>query len=596
MRIEQLDHLPPEEREQFARELYGAAVGEVLDRLLAAPDLSIIPATPLYGVYRALATGTIHELYKTLPDLGRQEPGDEEVKREIARRIRLIRRLSTDVQAQSEEWARCKADPAYWIANWGWTRDPERDGLRTIPFVPFPRQVELIEWILERQREHESGYLNKGRKVGASYIVAFLTTWWLLFWSDTTVILSSYSRDALHKQMQPEWCIIEKIRVILRLLPSWQVPASYNEDDHFNFCSVVNPENGSAVAGILPNDENLRSTRASIAFLDEFPFYKDGKNAWTILEDVTPCRIAFGTPSPGSYATELCRAIKTFVFPWTDDPRKPRDFKQRWLAAGDGKTEADFAREHECNTDIAIAQTLIKPEWIDAAQRIRLQPSGETVCGLDPAGLGGDESALARRTGPAVKPLDVWQADVRETTERAVGLTRACGGAYLYFDASGLGSQCRDHLSAMQALGFEWHAIYAQNPPDPIFVGNDTDIATERYADQTTMLWFELAARLERTYRHFHGIDHYPENELLSLPEDDKLREQLLMRSWHWRNGKIKLDDKRKLSKSPDRADAVTLTLSTHLQRIRTVRQPDTVEVVADIDKLMGGDPFDFRF
>lgn len=579
--LDELKRLPMLHQQHVVGSVYDGAVNALVDLLCA--DVDQANAHVLYAVYQALATAKTRTLHKTLSETG---PDDEQpIKAEISRRLARVRDLQT-VEAQQAEMARCAQSPAHWITNWGWTRDPERSGLRTIPFVPFQRQLELIEWVLELQDTGKSGYLNKARKVGASYIVAFIATHQFLFRGAVTVILSSYRKDALHKQNQPDECIIEKIRVILRLLPTWMIPEGYNEADHFNFCSVINPANGSTIVGILPLNDNLRSTRGSIAFLDEFPLYVDAKNAFTILEDVTPCRICLGTPMPGTYSVQLMRTIPTFTFPWTDDPRKPRDFKERWLSAGD-KTEADFAREHECSTDIAGEQTLIAPEWIDAAMNIELEAAGEVVCGLDPAGLGGDEIAFCRRVGP-VATFDVWRSvELTVTSERAMGLGRQYGASCLYFDASGLGVGVRDHFSEA-APAFDWHPIFAQLPADGVFVGDDTELATERYADQTTMLWFELRARLQRTHRHVTGVQLYPHDDLIKLPKDDLLREQLLSRKWQWWSGKIKLEPKQKLRHSPDRADALTLTMSTHIQRTRNRRRLPVAREI-DLDRVMGG-------
>lgn len=612
MRLEDLEQLPPEARAHVARQIYQHTVTTIVERILEE-DPAKLPARPLYGIYQAYATGAMGDLHKTIAELRREQTDDETpaIKREIVRRLGRAYELADDVEAQAEEERKCADDVAYWVKQWGWARDPERDGLRVLPFVPFERQVELLHWIEERIKLREPGYLDKARKVGASYIVAFFATHKWKYADHWTTFFSSYSEGALHTQLKPDECIIEKVRVIQRGLPSWQLPKGYNERDHFNFMSVVNPENGSAIAGILPKGDNFRSTRATVAFLDEFPYYKDAQAQWTDIADVTPTPIALGTPKPGSYANELKKKIKTFIFTWRDDPRKSQElvevefrpgevkmmpkFKADWLAGG-GRTEADFEREHECNSDVTGTQNLIQAEWYDSAVRIRLDAVGECVCGLDPAGLGGDESAFARRVGPVVGPLRTWQSDPRATTEMGAGLTNTRGGDYLYFDASGLGSQCRDYLSEMQNLSFAWWPVYAQNPPPAIFIGDDVQPANERYADMTTMLWFDLAARLEKTHRHFTGQDHYPPHQLIKLPDDDTLREQLLGRRWEWRNGKIKLEDKKKMKRSPDRADAVTLTLCTHLQREKNRPTQKTVSTVEDIDRAMsrGGSSIEF--
>jgi len=39
-----------------------------------------------------------------------------------------------------------------------------------MPFILFPKQVELVNWIIERWQRGESGTVVKARDVGASWI------------------------------------------------------------------------------------------------------------------------------------------------------------------------------------------------------------------------------------------------------------------------------------------------------------------------------------------------------------------------------------------------------------------------------------------
>jgi phage terminase large subunit len=67
----------------------------------------------------------------------------------IARQYRL-RRLKADAWLRGGLSERYRDDPVTWIAHWAVTYDPRKaasDAPTVMPFVPFPRQVEMIAFL-----------------------------------------------------------------------------------------------------------------------------------------------------------------------------------------------------------------------------------------------------------------------------------------------------------------------------------------------------------------------------------------------------------------------------------------------------------------
>ena len=62
---------------------------------------------------------------------------------------------------------------AQFITDWGMTFDPRTPEIglpATIPFVLFPRQIEWIDWQIERWRSRENGLTEKSREMGLSWL------------------------------------------------------------------------------------------------------------------------------------------------------------------------------------------------------------------------------------------------------------------------------------------------------------------------------------------------------------------------------------------------------------------------------------------
>jgi phage terminase large subunit len=74
-------------------------------------------------------------------------------------------------------------NPWDFVIDWGMTFDPRaisEGRIATLPFMMFPRQVELIKWIYESWRMGEDGLVEKSRDFGVTWVaVAFACTEWL---------------------------------------------------------------------------------------------------------------------------------------------------------------------------------------------------------------------------------------------------------------------------------------------------------------------------------------------------------------------------------------------------------------------------------
>ena len=76
---------------------------------------------------------------------------------ENLRRFRMMERARGNLELQGKVLAYYKHHPIEWMKDWCVTFDPRNEPPlpRLMPFIPFPRQVENIEWLLECIHEQE---------------------------------------------------------------------------------------------------------------------------------------------------------------------------------------------------------------------------------------------------------------------------------------------------------------------------------------------------------------------------------------------------------------------------------------------------------
>src|ERR1700733_7433922 len=91
----------------------------------------------------------------------------------FAERVERLKRLRANPQHLATFRLFYRDHPAQFISDWGSTydpRNPERELPSAIPFLLFPRQIEFIDWVMDRWKAGEPGLCEKSRDVGASWL------------------------------------------------------------------------------------------------------------------------------------------------------------------------------------------------------------------------------------------------------------------------------------------------------------------------------------------------------------------------------------------------------------------------------------------
>ncbi len=160
--------------------------------------------------------------------------------------------------------------PVEFIEHWCNTYDPRKVGSGTspnMPFVLFPKQKELIVWFNSLVQDQENGLIEKSRDMGATWCACAFSVWLWVFHPGASVGWGSRKQDLVDRLGDPD-SIFEKIRMLVRGLPSFLKPDGLNDKEHLTFMKCINPSNGATITGEA-GDNIGRGGRKLLYFKDE---------------------------------------------------------------------------------------------------------------------------------------------------------------------------------------------------------------------------------------------------------------------------------------------------------------------------------------
>lgn len=224
-----------------------------------------------------------------------------------------------------------------------------------------------------------------------------------------------------------------------------------------------------------------------------------------------------------------------------------RERKWKGSALWDVKVCGDFPRGAD---DAVIA--LADVEDAQARSGIPVDGAAEKVVACDVARFGDDETVIATRVGDTVRIARTYNGrDTMQTAGHIVDVKRMLGDdARVVVDDTGVGGGVTDRL---RELG---HGVTAFNGGERAFYPDD-------YPNRRSEAWFDFAEALPS----------------LDLDDDEQLAADLTAPTWKMDSAgrrvvERKAETKKRLGRSPDRGDAVLLTLQT---------QPTEPEVIVDV-------------
>ena len=510
----------------------------------------------------------------------------------MARQARLIKLRQNPGGAR--EFYRTR--PRDFINHWVTTFDPR---LATgtlpakLPFVMFPRQEEMVDFLHACLLGEANGLIEKCRDAGATWVCCAFSVWIWLYLPGAAVGWGSRKEDLVDRLGDPK-CIFDKIRMAISALPREMLPKGFSPKDHMTFMKVINPENGATIAGEA-GDNIGRGGRTLIYFKDESAWYERPERIEAALGDNTRVQIDISSVNGLGNVFHRSREAgvewlggdavpgrtNVFVFDWRDHPAKTDAWhaRRRQEAVNKGLLHI-FEQEVNRNYAAAVEGIVIPADWvraaIDADRKLGFSDNGGWCAALDVADEGGDTNALACRKGSVLKDLQEWgERDTGGTTRRAVAACRDLGILELQYDSIGIGAGVKaeanrlrdDDLLPRGLRLVPWSAGGEVVRPDAPVIDGDRDAPLNKdlYTNLKAQAWWELRRRFERTWRAVNEPDFtWSADDLISIPSALPLLRKLekeLSQATYSQGSRMRMviDKAPPGTRSPNLADAVVM-------------------------------------
>jgi len=508
------------------------------------------------------------------------------------RRLHMLQQLRNDQSGQKLSMLKAyyRLHPWQFIEDWGMTYDPrniERGLPATIPFIPFPKQVELMQWIVAKWKDSSDGIVPKSRDTGASWCAIALSCTLCLFYPGMAIGFGSRKEQYVDQLGSPK-SLFYKARVFLDNLPP-EFKNGWNKAKHGAYMRITFPGTDSVISGEA-GDNIGRGDRCAIYFVDESAHLERPLLADESLSATTNCRIDMssvkGSDTPFSIKRRTWEAGRVFTIHWRDDPRKTEEWYENLKATKDVRV---IAQEYDLDENASVEGVVIPSAWIQAAVdahvKLGINPTGKRRGALDVADEGKDMNAFAGGRGILLEFLDSWSGkgdDIFGTTERAFEVCDSEGYTEFRYDADGLGAGVRGDARVINEARTERDQREITVIPfrgsakvvDPEGKIPQVDPNDERDKEERTnedyfknlkaQGWWTLRLKFLRTYRAVVQGHPFDPDEIISissrLPDLQALIVELSQPTYKEDGtGKLLINKAPDGMKSPNLADAVMI-------------------------------------
>lgn len=528
---------------------------------------------------------------------------NELLKEILRRRKRRWEMTANDPKLQQITMEVCRQDIVTWANDWVYIYEPRNlpDKPSTIPLILFDVQEEFLAWLDECRQGKQHGIVEKSRDSGATYLCCLYAVHRWLYEPGFKATFGSRIEKLVDNRDNPD-SIFEKIRGILRNLPSWMLPQGFNKK-HDKFMLIKNPVTGATLTG--EGGENMgRGGRSAVYFLDEAAFIPNAQAVEASLSETSNIVISVSTlnllsDSGRHFANKrLSNKFPVFTFHWKRDPRK----NDAWYA--NKKATLDplvLAQEIDIDYSGNIEDVLIPAKWVQAAIDIRVPlkyvSARPSKAGLDVAGGGKNKNVFTHTQGCFVHDVLAWgEIDPVQTAYKAIGLIKERRITHLNYDWDGVGQGVGGILNSYypdgnvsteldidasiddlqrQMSGLmpaqEWKfSHYAfkggAKKSDKVWEQFDGKSSSEIFVNLRAEAAWLLRSRFEKTYKYVTEGMQYGFDELISIPDIPELRNQLSQpKFFHTDTGLIRLEKKSELQKrgieSPDYFDSLMMSM-----------------------------------
>ena len=242
-----------------------------------------------------------------------------------AKRVERLAKLRSDPGLLAASKQYYKDHIVDFISDWGVTVDPRNTAFKRpiiMPFILFPRQREMVEWVIRKWLKPEDGIVVKSRDCGASWLAMATSASLCLFWENITIGFGSAKEEKVDRSGDPD-CLFYKGRAFLQYLPR-EYKGSWTAKHNSAHMRLIFPGTESSITGEAGDNIGMGG-RKSIYFVDEFAAVERPKRVDSNLIANTECRVEMSTVKGiANVFAERARGglIDRFDFHYRADPRK----------------------------------------------------------------------------------------------------------------------------------------------------------------------------------------------------------------------------------------------------------------------------------
>jgi hypothetical protein len=500
------------------------------------------------------------------------------------RRVERLQRIRENPDCLPALKVYYRDHPAQFITDWGCTFEPRNAeiGLPSIiPFIPFPRQIEWIEWVMDSWANRRPGVNPKSRESGVSWLAIALSCTLCLFREGLVIGFGSRKEEYVDKIGAPK-SLFWKARKFIELLPR-EFSGGFDLSKDAPHMRLMFREKNSIMTGEA-GDNIGRGDRASIYFVDESAFLEHPDTVDAALSQTTNCRIdvstAKGIGGPFHRKVTTWPSERVFQFHWRDDPRKDAAWYEKQVNELDPVT---VAQEIDIDFAASVEGVLIPSKWVQAAIDAHIVlgvvPTGRKSGALDVADEGKDLNAFCGAYGVLIEHVEDWSGkgdDIFGTSQRAFGLCDDFGYDEFKFDSDGLGAGVRGDARVIneqrKASNRKQIAVTPFRGSEGPFNPEGEDVKGRKnkdfFANRKAQAWWSLRVRFQKTYRAVVEKADFNPDEIISIPSGLLNRQKLvaeLSQPTYGVNGvgKILINKAPDGSRSPNLADSVMIRFST---------------------------------
>jgi len=434
-----------------------------------------------------------------------------------------------------------------------WRQDPVRFATDVLGFQPWSRQAEILRAVAA----HDRVAVRSGHKVGKSLSVAALALWFVCSFHRARVVMTAPThrqiRNILWKELRrlyrgariPLGGVMHELPDIGYQLADGREVVGFSTKEPERMAGISGPnvlflvdEASGVPESIFQAIEGNRAGGAKIVLTSNptmtsgtfFSAFNDKREFWHAIH-VSSLEVPAGVPG---LATRE----------WIDEKRREWGSESPLFYV---RVLGEFPSQPE-NAVIGLALVeAAESRWSETAA------SGPLVLGVDPARFGDDESVIVGRRGfKAFRPAVFLNIDehalavrvietaqrLRETNERVVANVDGHGVG------AGVISVLRQSDACRGVAG--WLTVNDVRSGDP-------SSSPDQYVNLRTQLHFAVAEWLEQGG---------------AIPDDPKLHGELVAPTYAFdgrnrRKVEAKEEIKRRLGRSPDRADSLALAVFT---------------------------------